>query len=105
MKLLTATDGSLIALAHVVTLKFALDGATYEAAAFNEFKMRKDIERAVGTDNKELEKALTDELAVQFPDGKPRMKDYCRTRVGLSDGKMYWVKEAFEDVRLALLDA
>lgn len=99
---LHALDETVIVVKHVVTVTHGLDHEGYRTDSFKHFKLKKDIERA--KDNPELQTALEKSMAELYPEGEPRAADYYRTKVSLTDGSTYWVKESKDHV-VALLMA
>lgn len=103
MKLLHTLDGAFIVVAHVTTASQAMDHEGYRTVSLGQYKLEKDIARA--ENQPELETALKESMSELYPEGCPRIKDFYRTRVTLSDGSSHWVKESIGDVMRALLDA
>lgn len=95
MKLLTALDGTLIVVGHITTVGYGLDHAAYESASLDYYRANREVSEA---EDGELEKALKEAMDSKFPEGKPRLKDYYRTKVGLSDGSKHWVNASRDHV-------
>lgn len=103
MRVLTAYDGNLIVVAHITKVWYGVDHAAYETASLQYIKATREIAQAAR--NPELEKALRDGMESVYPNGRPAIKDFYRTRVTLPDGSNHWVKASRDDVVRAVLDA
>lgn len=102
MYFLHTADGTSIVAKHVVTVSYGVETEAYQKDAFAYWKAELDIRNS--PKDSEQEERLKAALATAYPKGRPEITDYARTKVGLVDGKTYWVVERRDDVIRAVLE-
>lgn len=103
MKMLSTPDGKKIAVKHVVTVDYGVDGDRFRRDSFAYLKAESEVEKFKG--QPKYEEQLKAALAAQFPQGEPQFKDYFRTKVTATDGQTYWVEQDMNSVVRAVLEA